>query len=739
MSVMATKAQIADLQSLPFVSRMEIVGAWKKKRSDEAEGPLKESASVRQPAGVYDLDYGASFAQLNQISVPSVHRLGIYGQGVVVGVFDNGFRLPNHEAFASMKIIATHDFVDHKVSVVPNNTNTGFGAHGVNTLSTIGGYKPGSLIGPAFAAEFILARTENDSSETPVEEDNWAKAIEWADSIGVDVTSTSLGYLGYDAPYTSWTWQDMNGNTTLITKAADRAVGLGIVVVNSAGNSGYNASQNTLIAPADGDSVITAGAVDISGNRASFSSVGPTFDGRTKPDIMADGVGVTVASSTNPTGYGGANGTSFSCPLSAGVAALIVCANPTLTPIQVRDAMRQTASNHSSPTNTMGWGILNAIAAIQYAGIVPHISGAVFHDINGNGVKDATEPFLSGQKVLLGGSVPDSTFTDVRGRYRFDSLLFSTYTVDVPVAEGWIRTVPAMPPDTVVIDSFAMSNAGRDFGLFGLGAVRGTVFNDMNASGARDSGEAGLTGWTVKLTGPENFSVETDSAGSFVITGLRAGTYALAESVKADWGQSRPPENAFYTIAVTSGLDSTGLDFGSYFSTIHYPVQGRWSLVSLPLATPDSAKNVIYPTAISNAFVYDAGYKVVSVLHPGEGFWIKFASDQDLPIQGQPLYSDTITLNARWNIVGSLYAPVPVAGIVQVPDSNIISPYYGFDTAYYAADTLQPHHGYWVKAKGPGKLMMTAPGLRARTGAGSVLEPPAVRRKEKGPEGPRRR
>jgi hypothetical protein len=234
-------------------------------------------------------------------------------------------------------------------------------------LSTIGGYKPGQLIGPAFGASFILARTENDSSETPFEEDNWVVAIEWADSIGVDVTSTSLGYLTYDAPYTSWTWQNMNGDTTLITRAADWAVSRGIVVVNSAGNEGSNASHNTLIAPADGDSVLAVGAVTSTGTRSSFSSVGPTTSvpARIKPDVMAMGSSVRVASSTITTGYTTASGTSFSCPLAAGVAALVVHARPNATPMQIMNSMRSTASRAATPDNQYGWGILDALAAIN--------------------------------------------------------------------------------------------------------------------------------------------------------------------------------------------------------------------------------------------------------------------------------------------------------------------------------------------------------------------------------------
>ncbi len=161
-----------------------------------------------------------------------------------------------------MNIIAIYDFVNNDPNV-GNQGDMGEGSHGTATLSIIGGFKEGELIGPAYGSNFILAKTENTDSETPVEEDNWVAAIEWADSIGVDVTSTSLGYIDYDFPFTSYTWQNMDGNTALITIAGDLAVGRGIVVVNSAGNEGYNSSHNTLGAPADGDSIFAIGAVNI--------------------------------------------------------------------------------------------------------------------------------------------------------------------------------------------------------------------------------------------------------------------------------------------------------------------------------------------------------------------------------------------------------------------------------------------------------------------------------------------
>ncbi|MBX2989533.1 MAG: S8 family peptidase [Bacteroidetes bacterium] len=370
-SVLATKAQLRNIESLPFVSSLELLYRAKTNRELEQEIPDTDSPEGHGGGGgnqIYSFNYGTSLNQNQQINVPALHDIGNFAQDVIVGVFDNGFRLLTHQAFDTLRprIIGTYDYVDKKVSVVPNNPSSSFGSHGVNTLSTIGGFREGQLIGPAFGATFILARTENDSSETPFEEDNWAAAIEWADSLGVEVTSTSLGYNTYDPPYPSWTWQDMNGNTTVITRAADMAVSKGIVVLNSAGNSG-SSSVNTLGAPADGDSVLAIGAVTSSGTRSSFSSVGPTTSvpPRIKPDVMAQGSSVRVASATNATGYGSSSGTSFSCPLAAGVAALIVKARPNATPVQIGDAMRSTASNASSPNNLMGWGIINAVAAIN--------------------------------------------------------------------------------------------------------------------------------------------------------------------------------------------------------------------------------------------------------------------------------------------------------------------------------------------------------------------------------------
>jgi serine protease AprX len=365
-SVMVPKKALKDIATLQEVGGMDVVSKLK------AEKPVTEvlekqsaTGAAEQPKGVYSLDYGVSYTQLNQIKVPDVHALGYTGKGIVIAVFDAGFNRLTHKAFASMKILNKRDFVNGGTNVGDATNLVGTGDHGTETLSAVGGYFPGYLIGPAYEATFILAKTENTDSETPVEEDNWIAAAEWADSLGADVISSSLGYDSFDSPYTSYTYLNMDGKTCRITLGALRAARKGIVVVNSASNNGYNANHNTLSAPADADTIISAGSVTSAGARSSFSSVGNTIDGRVKPDVMAMGTSDALADPSSDAGITYQSGTSFSCPLTAGVAALLLQAKPNLSPVAVRDALRATASQASAPDRLMGWGIINTLAAIS--------------------------------------------------------------------------------------------------------------------------------------------------------------------------------------------------------------------------------------------------------------------------------------------------------------------------------------------------------------------------------------
>jgi subtilisin family serine protease len=362
-SVEADGSQIVELRRLPFVRRLDVVRRYRRGRIEPSFSTLR-SKSLREKSSNRPIDYGSSFGQLEQINVPAVHDMGLDGEGVVIAVFDTGFKNLRHEAFGHLDILARWDFVngDRKVG---NGRDRGDGSHGAMVLSVLGGYAEGELVGPAFAATFLLAKTEDTESETPVEEDNWAAAAEWAEAWGADVISTSLGYLDFDSPFADYSFEDMDGETAVTTIAAQMAAERGVVVVASAGNQGFHPEHNTLGAPADGELVLSIGAVDSFGVRADFSSVGRTADGRIKPDVMAQGVLVKGIDPGTRDRYLLANGTSFSCPLAAGVAALLLQAHPDWPVTRVRRAMRSTADGGAKPTRLMGWGILDALKATR--------------------------------------------------------------------------------------------------------------------------------------------------------------------------------------------------------------------------------------------------------------------------------------------------------------------------------------------------------------------------------------
>jgi hypothetical protein len=362
-SVDATPAQIAEIAALRTVSRLDLVRAGKPPEP-QLEAPARTQAMLAPQPPQLSFNYGSSFMQNLLIDVPPMHDLGYYGQGIMIAVLDSGFNNLGHEAFASLNVHATYDFVNHDTNVSDESGQMGFGYHGTLVLGIIAGFKSGELIGPAFGATFLLAKTENTSWERHIEEDAWVAAAEWADSIGADIISSSLVYLGgFTNGETGYTWQDMDGNTAIITIGADIAASRGILVVNSAGNNGFVAEpQNSLAAPADGDLVLTVGATDNNGGRAAYSSVGNTTDGRTKPDVMALGNSVYTVD-PNTAFYTMSSGTSLAAPLVAGAAALVMQARPHATNFTIMNALRSTASNQASPNRTFGWGVIDALAA----------------------------------------------------------------------------------------------------------------------------------------------------------------------------------------------------------------------------------------------------------------------------------------------------------------------------------------------------------------------------------------
>ncbi len=358
-SFKATDAQARELASLASVRKVDMVARFAR-RVLPATVPAEKRSDASKESN-WTIDYGGNLAAMEQAGVPAVHEMGITGQGVIIGMLDSGFHY-THESLAGIPVLGTYDFVNDDTNVDneagdPSNAKD----HGTMTMSTVMGNMPGQLVAPAFGASVVLAKTEDVAEEVPIEEDQWVAGLEWVETFGVDIVSSSLGYLDW------YDWSDMDGATAVTTIAADLAVGRGIVVVNSAGNE-RGGSWNHIIAPADGDSVITVGAVTSGGDISSFSSPGPSYDGRIKPDVSALGVSNTVANPNDDSAYSTASGTSFSCPLTSGVAALVLSRAPDLTPMQVREALRATASMSDSPNNDFGWGIINAFAAVNYFG-----------------------------------------------------------------------------------------------------------------------------------------------------------------------------------------------------------------------------------------------------------------------------------------------------------------------------------------------------------------------------------
>lgn len=365
-SALVKADQVNSIEKLDFVQKVRLVHIYKNRFPDEAPEPFNKIYSGGD--GKDSTKYGPSFVQLDQIGVIALHKLGYTGKGVLVAMLDDGFnQYDTHVTFNRLDVLDTYDFVHNDKSVADRDSLPKEGWHGTAVLSVIAGYTPGKLIGVAYNAIYLLAKTEDDNREIQQEEDNWVAGLEWAEAKGADIVSSSVGYFDFDGGIGNYSWEDMDGNTAITTLAANIAESLGLVVVNSAGNEGRNNQPNTLIAPADGKYVITVGAVDINGNYLSFSSYGPTADGRIKPDLCALGTGVVIASNSNIENFtSGGSGTSFSAPLTAGAIALLLEAYPRLTPHDVREAIRKTASQATTPDNYLGYGILNIKAAYDY-------------------------------------------------------------------------------------------------------------------------------------------------------------------------------------------------------------------------------------------------------------------------------------------------------------------------------------------------------------------------------------
>lgn len=423
-SVEGPAGAVAALARLPFVAAVEPVERASRLRPVGEPEPVPESATPTIVAAPGDTAfYGPTFKQLAMMQAPQAHAAGRNGAGVLVCILDSGFRT-THQVFAGLNVVARRDFVhgDTNVDDEAGQDPAGAGSHGTQTLACIAGYKTGAYVGGAYGASVALGKTEDVATETPVEMDYWQFGAEWADSLGADVLSSSLGYFLFDSPFPDYTYADMDGRTTTVTKAASMAARRGIVVVTANGNE-RGTAWNFLIAPADADTVISVGAVDSFNVVTSFSSPGPTADGRIKPDVSAMGRRVYVPVFADNVNFTRVSGTSFSTPLTAAMAALVVQAHPTWDPFAVREALRQTALNAATPNNDIGWGLVQVQAAAAW---VPSTTGVPALDPalgvgDGLALLAGPNPFVPGRgTITLRFTAPGPATLDAfdaRGRH----------------------------------------------------------------------------------------------------------------------------------------------------------------------------------------------------------------------------------------------------------------------------------------------------------------------------------
>lgn len=359
LNALHVRGSVTDIQQLEMLSFVDAIQFADKTLNNDASA--KSASTVGFQAVNKTLEtqinysYGNSNNQISMLGGDLLHQQNFTGTGKTIAVMDAGFpgvntATPFQRLFANNLILGGYDFVGQSTNVYTGGT------HGTLVLSTMGGYVENALVGTAPDAAYYLFITEDIASENPVEESYWVQAAEEADRLGVDIITTSLGYFGYDNPNYSYVYEDMNGTTSFASRGADVAFSRGIICVTSAGNSGATVDPHITV-PAEAVTTLAVGAVNALGLYATFSSIGPSFDGRVKPDVVAQGVQAVVS---DPSGnIGLANGTSFSGPITAGMVACLWQALPTKTNAEIIQIIKESASIYANPTPQLGYGIPN--------------------------------------------------------------------------------------------------------------------------------------------------------------------------------------------------------------------------------------------------------------------------------------------------------------------------------------------------------------------------------------------
>lgn len=409
-----TDSFAVKVSKLPFVMEFQLT-----------KGQAKKSAVQKfsETSGHIDFHidksfYGLSVSQTSILNGQFLHNQNYLGQGMQIAVLDGGFyhadRYPAMDSlWANNQILGTKDFVDPTVDFFKTHY------HGMSVLSCIGGNVPGKLIGTAPKASYWLIRSEDTGSEFLIEEDNWVAAAEFADSAGVDIINSSLGYTEFDDPQMNHTYYDLDGKTTRVTRGANIAASRGILVFSSAGNQG-NKPWKYLVAPSDGDKVTGVGAVNKDSIPAGFTSLGPAFGGKTKPNVTALGWNTYLQKSDGSFGY--LSGTSFSSPVMAGMAACLWQSQPHATAEQIKSAIEMTAHLYGNPNDLMGFGIPDMYRAWQ---LLLNLS--------------TSTPEVSKQWAAYPNPVSDVLILQNNNNQFQNEINIEVYTIEGKLVKKWIK------------------------------------------------------------------------------------------------------------------------------------------------------------------------------------------------------------------------------------------------------------------------------------------------------------
>ena len=527
-------SRLNDIASLAFVKSVAPVAVYVR-RGGGGSG-LAKSASA--------LPYGYGW-HMDMVNVPRAHEylkakgFGDPGSGVLMAFFDGGFRI-DHIAYSRVRdsgsVVSAYDFVDNDTTVRDTDSlylSAEGDKHGTQTLALAAAYHPGIYMGAAWGARFALARTEDAISETRIEEDNWAAAVMWAESLGVNVISSSLGYREFDSDYQNYEYEDMDGKTAIVSKAAAGAVARGVVVVNAMGNEGVD-SAGTIIAPADVDGVVGVGAVDKSHVIARFSSTGPTSDGRAKPDVVAPGFDVPLPypypfDRYSPDRYETANGTSFAAPIVSSILALILQAHLGISADSARARLYASCSTgqavFANPASRVeykyqaGRGLPNALRAVMAEDeIFVKITDSAGIPLQGAQIKTGWNTYIAnddGCAVIAASGLPVQLTIIYRGA------VLHTHTVD---SLPNVSVIALGNVDAVVKKNLRISKTK----VRKNGTVKGRLF--FSGVGAGKTATVSVCAVNGRTVWSQNLPLRPDGSAEFVWN-CKTGTKRVAAGV----------------------------------------------------------------------------------------------------------------------------------------------------------------------------------------------------------------